>query len=94
MRRYRQLLLLSAQLPDPGDPLTKYTDQHFQEQYRCEDESSWFFFFSFTHLIDHQSNMGIEWVLRRKGVPERMVAANVALYVGTTSCVMTAAGAS
>lgn len=39
LRRYRQLLLLSAKLTDPTDPLTKYTEQHFQEMYRLSKES-------------------------------------------------------
>lgn len=34
MRRYRQWLLLSTELQDPGDPLSKYTNEEFEEIYR------------------------------------------------------------
>ena len=34
MRRYRQFLLLSTELQDPGDPLSKYESHEFEEIYR------------------------------------------------------------
>lgn len=34
MRRYRQWLLLSTELQDPGDPLSKYTNEEFEDIYR------------------------------------------------------------
>ncbi|XP_071528385.1 putative nuclease HARBI1 isoform X2 [Panulirus ornatus] len=39
MRRYRQFLLLSSELQDPGDPLSKYDNQEFQDIYRLSKES-------------------------------------------------------
>jgi hypothetical protein len=36
----------------------------------------------------------IEWALRRKGIPEQMVAAIMALYVGTRTRAKTVAGVS
>lgn len=38
MRRYRQFLLLSTELQDPADPLSKYTTQEFQNIYRLSKE--------------------------------------------------------
>ncbi|XP_066940767.1 putative nuclease HARBI1 [Macrobrachium rosenbergii] len=39
MRRYRQFLLLSTELQDPGDPLSKYDSHEFEEIYRFSKES-------------------------------------------------------
>ncbi|XP_063596982.1 putative nuclease HARBI1 [Penaeus indicus] len=45
MRRYRQWLLLSTELQDPGDPLSKYTNEEFEDIYRFSKES-------FCHLLN------------------------------------------
>ncbi|XP_050713666.1 putative nuclease HARBI1 [Eriocheir sinensis] len=39
LRRHRQSLLLYVHLPDPSDPLTKYSDCHFEELFRLTKAS-------------------------------------------------------
>ena len=68
--------------------------RQIQEKYNQKKKKLYHIFVDLEKAFDRVPREIIEWALRKKEVPERMVAAIMALYVGTKSQVKTEAGTS
>ena len=68
--------------------------RQLQEKYSKKKKKLYHIFVDLEKAFDRVPRGVIEWALRRKGIPEQMVAAIMALYVGTRTRVKTVAGIS
>ena len=71
-----------------------FTIRQLQEKYNQKKKKLYHIFVDLEKAFDRVPREIIEWALRRKEIPERMVRAIMALYAGTTSRVKTTAGTS
>jgi hypothetical protein len=68
--------------------------RQIQEKYCQKKKKVYHVFVDLEKAFDRVPRRVIEWALRRQGVPERLVEAVMALYVGTSSRVKTVVGTS
>ena len=80
----------------PGRSTTDaiFVIRQIQEKFSQKKKKLYHIFVDLEKAFDRVPRKAILWALRRQGVPERLAAAVMALYVGTKSKVKTAAGTS